>query len=84
VSVTDQCGGIPEADLERVFERMWRGDPARSTGGGGLGLAIARGLVEAHGGTISVANVDGGCRFTFRLPHAARADGASAGTYRPV
>jgi signal transduction histidine kinase len=68
VSVTDQCGGIPEADLDRVFERMWRGDPARSTGGGGLGLAIARGLVEAHGGTISVANVDGGCRFTFQLP----------------
>lgn len=70
VSVTDACGGIPEADLGRVFDRMWRGDPARSTGGGGLGLAIARGLVEAHGGTIGVANVNGGCRFTFTLPHA--------------
>jgi signal transduction histidine kinase len=44
------------------------GDPARSTKGAGLGLAIARGLVDAHGGTIGVANVPGGCEFTVRLP----------------
>jgi signal transduction histidine kinase len=66
--VTDACGGIPEADLSRVFDQLWRGDPARSTKGAGLGLAIARGLVDAHGGTIGVANVPGGCEFTVRLP----------------
>jgi signal transduction histidine kinase len=66
--VTDSCGGIPEADLPRVFDQLWRGDPARSTKGAGLGLAIARGLVDAHGGAIGVANVAGGCEFTVRLP----------------
>jgi signal transduction histidine kinase len=71
--VTDACGGIPEADLPRVFDQLWRGDPARSTRGAGLGLAIARGLVDAHGGTIGVANVPGGCEFTVRLPLAAPA-----------
>lgn len=68
VRVADQCGGILEADLAHVFDRMWRGDPARSADGAGLGLAIARGLVEAHGGRIQVANVRGGCQFTFSLP----------------
>jgi signal transduction histidine kinase len=68
LQVTDSCGGIPEADLPRVFDQLWRGDPARSTKGAGLGLAIARGLVDAHGGTIGVANVPGGCEFTVRLP----------------
>jgi signal transduction histidine kinase len=68
LQVTDSCGGIPEADLPRVFDQLWRGDPARSTKGAGLGLAIARGLVDAHGGTIAVANVLGGCEFTVRLP----------------
>jgi signal transduction histidine kinase len=66
--VTDGCGGIPDADLPRVFDQLWRGDPARSTKGAGLGLAIARGLVDAHGGSVSVANVPGGCEFTVRLP----------------
>ena len=73
VRVTDSCGGIPEADLARVFDQLWRGDPARSTKGAGLGLAIARGLVDAHGGTIGVANVPGGCEFTVRLPWSTRA-----------
>lgn len=69
VSVADTGGGIPEADLERVFEVAFRGDPARTPGGGaGLGLAIARGLVEAHRGEITVRNEDGGCCFTVRLP----------------
>jgi signal transduction histidine kinase len=71
--VTDGCGGIPEADLPRVFDQLWRGDPARSTRGAGLGLAIARGLVDAHGGTIGVANVTGGCEFTVRLPRTTQA-----------
>jgi len=66
--VRDGCGGIPDADLPRVFDHLWRGDPARATKGAGLGLAIARGLVAAHGGTIAVANVPGGCEFSVRLP----------------
>jgi signal transduction histidine kinase len=71
LAVTDACGGIPEADLPHVFEVAWRGQPARTPGpdgGAGLGLAIARGIVEAHDGEIDVRNVDGGCRFEVRLP----------------
>jgi signal transduction histidine kinase len=71
VSVADECGGIPEADLTRVFDLAFRGEPARTpsaNGGGGLGLAIARGIVEAHHGEITVCNQGAGCRFTVRLP----------------
>ena len=70
VSVRDGCGGIPEADLAQVFETAYRGDAARTPGdgGAGLGLAVARGLVEAHRGHISVRNEGPGCRFTVRLP----------------
>ncbi|HVQ88729.1 MAG TPA: HAMP domain-containing sensor histidine kinase [Actinomycetes bacterium] len=71
VSVTDGCGGIPTEDLGRVFEVGWRGVPARTPepdGGAGLGLAIVQGIVEAHQGDVTVANVDGGCRFVVRLP----------------
>lgn len=72
VSVLDQCGGIAEPDLHRVFEAGWRADPERSghDAGAGLGLAIAKGIVESHAGSISVANVDGGCRFEVALPAA--------------
>ncbi len=73
VSVLDDGGGIPEHDLERVFDVAFRGDPARTGAGAGLGLAIARGLVEAHRGEIVVRNENGGCRFTVRLPVAPRA-----------
>lgn len=68
--VGDECGGIPDADLHRVFDVAFRGDVSRSrdTGGGGLGLAIARGLVEAHAGEISVRNRADGCEFTVRAP----------------
>ena len=70
VSVRDGCGGIPAPDLPRVFELAYRGDAARTPGdgGAGLGLAVARGLVEAHHGEISVRNEGEGCRFTIRLP----------------
>jgi signal transduction histidine kinase len=76
VTVTDGCGGIPEPDLPRVFDVAFRGAAARSpdldatasSSGGGLGLAIVRGLVDLHDGEVSVANADGGCRFTVRLP----------------
>jgi signal transduction histidine kinase len=70
VSVLDACGGIPEHELDQVFETAYRGDAARTPGdgGAGLGLAVARGLVEAHHGDISVHNEDGGCRVLVRLP----------------
>jgi signal transduction histidine kinase len=69
VSVVDCGGGIPEDDLTRVFDVAFRGDPARSKGeGAGLGLAIARSLVEAHHGDITVQNENGGARFTVQLP----------------
>ena len=72
-AVSDSCGGIPEDDLPRVFDVAFRGTRARTpsgAAGGGLGLAIVRGLVEAHGGRVSARNVTGGCRFEVRLPAA--------------
>jgi signal transduction histidine kinase len=73
VAVSDGCGGIPADDLPRVFDVAFRGEPARTPAGaggagGGLGLAIVRGLVQAHRGRVEVDNVDGGCRFTVHLP----------------
>ena len=69
VAVIDGCGGIPAAQLARVFDAGWRGTPSRSDdGGSGLGLAIAKGVVESHDGSIAVTNVTGGCRFALELP----------------
>jgi signal transduction histidine kinase len=71
IAVTDGCGGIPEEDLPRVFDVAWRGTNARTPGpqgGAGLGLAIVRGIVEAHAGEITVANIGNGCRFEVSLP----------------
>ncbi len=69
VAVTDACGGIPDAHLTRLFEPGWQGSSARSPGdGAGLGLAVVHGVMTAHGGQVSVANVDGGCRFELILP----------------
>ena len=69
LAVTDGCGGINIDDLARVFEIGWRGEPERtSAAGAGLGLAIARGVIESHAGSISVCNVEGGCRFDIELP----------------
>ncbi|WP_173265307.1 sensor histidine kinase [Streptomyces pacificus] len=71
LSVTDGCGGIPEEDLPRVFDTGWRGTEARTPpAGAGLGLAIVRGIVEAHDGRAGVCNVSGGCRFEVTLPSA--------------
>jgi signal transduction histidine kinase len=73
--VDDACGGIPEQELGRVFDVAFRGSAARTptadpeeTAGAGLGLAIARGLVEAHRGRIDASNHGPGCRFEVRLP----------------
>ena len=71
LAVQDTCGGIPTAVMERVFDASYRAESARTPrndGGAGLGLAIARGFVEAHNGTITVGNVDGGCRFYVAIP----------------
>ena len=73
IIVTDQGIGIAERDLERVFERFYRADPARSreTGGTGLGLAIVKHVATNHGGEVSVWSVEGsGSTFTLRLPPA--------------
>ncbi|MFJ7175135.1 sensor histidine kinase [Streptomyces massasporeus] len=71
LSVTDGCGGIPEEDLPRVFDTGWRGTHARTPpAGAGLGLAIVRGIVEAHQGRTGVRNIPGGCRFEVVLPAA--------------
>ncbi|HET6503349.1 MAG TPA: HAMP domain-containing sensor histidine kinase [Amycolatopsis sp.] len=73
LAVDDGCGGIPENEIGRVFEVAFRGtqartpDPSGATGGG-LGLAIAKGLVDAHRGRIRVRNHGPGCRFEVHLP----------------
>jgi two-component system phosphate regulon sensor histidine kinase PhoR len=70
VSVSDEGPGIPEGDLNRVFERFYRVDKSRSRdpGGTGLGLAIVKHLVELHGGNVRVENrAGGGARFTVTL-----------------
>jgi signal transduction histidine kinase len=67
ITVADEGDGIPEETVARVFTKFWRGGARR--GGTGLGLFIAKGIVEAHGGTIAVARSDaGGAAFRFTLP----------------
>jgi len=80
LSVADQGIGIPERDLERIFERFYRVDPARSraTGGTGLGLAIVKHVMAAHNGKVTVRSVEGdGSTFTLSIP--LRSDHASTG-----
>jgi len=79
-TVQDSGGGIADEQLERIFDAGWRGDPSRTPGplvgrsaGAGLGLAIARGIVDAHDGRIEASNVGGGSRFEVHLPSAASA-----------
>jgi two-component system sensor histidine kinase KdpD len=73
LSVADRGPGLPPADLERIFEKLYRAPGTRS-GGTGLGLSICKGFVEAHGGRITAENrpTRGGARFTIRLPIGAR------------
>jgi two-component system sensor histidine kinase SenX3 len=73
ISVTDQGIGISEKDRERIFERFYRVDPARSraTGGTGLGLSIVKHVAASHGGEVTVWSAEGqGSTFTLRLPEA--------------
>jgi signal transduction histidine kinase len=94
VSVADTGTGIAPEDLPHIFERFYRADSSRSraTGGSGLGLTIARRLVESHGGTIGVESALGqGSCFTFTLPIApdvaqedARRDGQREATVAPL
>ena len=68
--VEDDGPGIPAPDAERVFERFYRADPARSAsdGGVGLGLAIVRWIVELHGGSVRADTGVTGCRMVVELP----------------
>jgi two-component system phosphate regulon sensor histidine kinase PhoR len=69
ITVSDSGPGIPEPDLQRVFERFYKGDSSRSGMGVGLGLAIVKHLVRSHGGHVEARNRDaGGATFTVRLP----------------
>jgi signal transduction histidine kinase len=72
-AVQDTGAGIADADLPHVFDRFYRADRSRHDGGAGLGLAIARGIVQPHGGRIWADNgPDGGARFVFTLPKPAQ------------
>ncbi|MEQ1736281.1 MAG: ATP-binding protein [Rhodoglobus sp.] len=82
IAVTDQGVGIEDEEKERVFERFFRTDPARSrnTGGSGLGLSIVKHVVQNHGGDIRVWSQPGnGSTFTVRLPEASHATATSLG-----
>jgi two-component system sensor histidine kinase KdpD len=69
VEVGDNGPGLPPEDLDKVFEKFYRGHDRRESGGAGLGLAICRGIVEAHGGRIWAENrPGGGALFRFTLP----------------
>jgi two-component system, OmpR family, sensor histidine kinase SenX3 len=73
IAVSDQGIGIPESERDRVFERFFRSDPARSrrTGGSGLGLSIVKHVVQNHGGDVTLWSKEGsGSTFTIRLPMA--------------
>ena len=85
LTVTDQGIGIPSSEIDRIFERFYRVDPARhrSTGGTGLGLSIVKHVAASHGGDVSVWSVEGqGSTFTLSLPRRTPADGSP--TSRPI
>lgn len=80
LTVMDAGGGIPDHDMARIFDPGWRAGSARTpepllgrSAGAGLGLAIVRGIVDAHSGAVEARNVSGGCRFDVTLPTTAMA-----------
>jgi signal transduction histidine kinase len=84
LAVRDECGGLPSDHLHRVFDVGFRGEEARTPQdglhppGAGLGLAITRGIVEAHRGTVGVQNTDVGCEFRIVLPAAGQPPAGAA------
>jgi two-component system sensor histidine kinase SenX3 len=87
ISVVDQGIGIPADEIDRIFERFYRVDPARhrSTGGTGLGLSIVKHVAATHGGDVSVWSVEGqGSTFTLTLPTGAAPQARSSGPTAPT
>ncbi|KUM40545.1 HAMP domain-containing sensor histidine kinase [Arthrobacter sp. EpRS71] len=92
IAVEDRCGGIPDEDLPHLFETGWQKDPARRTtqelhgsySGAGIGLSMVAGIVKAHGGSVTVDNVDGGCRFALSLPAGAPPAESSMSSMTPT
>jgi two-component system sensor histidine kinase BaeS len=79
LDISDSGPGVPLAERQTIFENGVRGSAAHDDSGSGLGLAVVRGIVDAHGGTVTVADSRiGGALFTIRLPGAARFDPACA------
>ena len=79
ISVTDHGVGIPEGDLERIFDKFYRVQRQDMVTGTGLGLSICKGIIEAHGGSIRANNIpQGGVSFTFTLPLQAQKAGAES------
>ena len=69
ITVTDNGPGVPIAEREAIFRRLYRGDSSRSQRGLGLGLSMVKAIVEAHGGSVTVGDSpEGGARFTINIP----------------
>ena len=69
--MTDNGPGVPVAEREAIFRRLYRGDSSRSQRGLGLGLSMVKAIVEAHGGNVTIDDApDGGARFTVTIPRA--------------
>ena len=84
VSIADRGSGVPLQDREHIFDRFWRGKGPKNEGAG-LGLAIVREIMKAHGGSVTVAdNPGGGALFTLAFPAPTSKAGTSAGSGVPV